>query len=164
MSAIMRTLRTLAAGFRSKRRSGFVLLLGLCVLTIAVSRAIPRMHADAPAPAPPPLACSLNVSSPDETRVVRSFSSTIVCTVTLAGSSDTSFKLAYHLVTPEGATNRFTVTCSGVLHHGAGTCRRTFGVPYAFSPRDSWVEGITLPGGRDLGPVLTVPVLPPVSI
>jgi hypothetical protein len=158
------SMRTLAAGLRSKHRLSVALLLSFCVLTFAASGANPLLHADTLALAPPPLACSLNVNSPAQTRVVRSFTSTIVCTVALAGGSDTSFKLSYHLVTPDGATNRFIVNCSGTLHHGVGTCRRTFGVPYAFSPRDSWVEGTTLPSQRELGPVLTVPVLPPVTV
>ena len=158
------SIRTLAASLRSRRRLSLALLLGFCVLTLAASSANPLLHTDTPALAPPPLACSLNVNSPAQTRVVRSFTSTIVCTVTLAGGSDTSFNLSYHLVTPDGATNRLTIICSGALRHGAGTCQRTFGVPYAFSPRDSWVEGTALPSQRALGPVLTVPVLPPVTV
>ena len=144
------------------RRLAAVLLAVVCLCLSASTAAIPastRSHATQL----PTLSCFLEVDSPSQQRVVTAISTTLDCTVTGVSTADTSFLLRYHLLTPDGATNRFSPICKGELRNGSGKCSRTFGVPYVFSPRDSWVVGSTAPSGRSLGPVLTIPILPPVT-
>jgi hypothetical protein len=137
-------------------------LVGSAFLTLSASSlAVPRV-VTFPA-VPQPLVCLLRVASAHQQYIVTSFSSTIECSVTRANPSDTLFTLQYHLVTPDGASNRYTVICHGTLVHGRGSCTRTFGVPYGFAPGSSWVAGATLPSGKKLGPVVSVPVLPTVT-
>jgi hypothetical protein len=136
----------------------------LLVLALSASGTASAHQAHLPARVPPLLACLLDVATPHEQVVDTAFSTTIECTVTGASRGDGTFALNYHLVTPEGATNRLTETCRGTLKAGKGTCKHTFGVPYVFSPRDSWVVGTSLPSGHKLGPAFTVPVLPPVTV
>ncbi len=137
-------------------------LVGVSLLTLSASGlAVPRV-VTFPA-IPQPLVCLLRVASAHQQYIVTSLSSTIECSVTQANATDTLFSLQYHLVTPDGATNRTTVICSGTLQQGRGSCTRTFGVPFGFAPRNSWVAGATMPSGKKLGPVVTVPVLPVIT-
>jgi hypothetical protein len=153
----------LSAAFRWVLTRRFAaLLVGISFLTLSASSLAVHRVVTFPA-VPQPLVCLLRVANAHQQNVVTSLSSTIECTVTRANPSDTLFSLQYHLVTPDGASNRFTVICNGTLAHGRGSCSRTFGVPYGFAPGNSWVAGSTLPSGNKLGPVVSVPVLPTVT-
>jgi hypothetical protein len=150
----------LSAALRWARTRRFAAaLVGMSFLALSASGlAIPRVVMF-PA-VPQPLVCVVPVANLHQEDVVASLTSTVTCRVTRANASDGRFSLRLHLVTPDGATNRFTVLCSGTLLDGSGTCTHAFEVPYSFAPRNSWVAGSSLPSGRTLGPVILVPVLP----
>ncbi|HKS69741.1 MAG TPA: hypothetical protein VJQ45_04945 [Ktedonobacterales bacterium] len=135
----------------------------VCAAALVSSSAATRMRSAPPRPTVR-LSCTVAAPTNPPPEVVNTFTSTLACSVSGANLADRSFAVHYRLGTRDGATNRFDLLCSGPLRRGAGTCTRSFYVPFPFAPSESWATGASLPSGRALGFVVPVPIGPTTTL
>lgn len=136
-----------------------VALAVVCAAALVSSSAGTRTRSAPPRPTVR-LSCTVAAPTNPPPEVVNTVTSALTCSVSGADLADRSFAVHYRLGTRDGATNRFDLICSGALRRGAGSCTRSFYVPFPFAPSESWVTGDSLPSGSALGLAVPVPVGP----
>jgi hypothetical protein len=95
------------------------------------------------------LTCS-SVIAPTGIDVV---SARLLCQVSGAPASATSFSLTYHVTNPDARGFPFGATCAAPLHRGAGTCVQVYSAPVPAPVSPATVSGYVEPGHIAIGPV-----------
>lgn len=95
----------------------------------------------------PALSCT-SVIAPTGIDVV---SARLLCHVSGAPASATSFALTYHVTDPNA--RQFGQTCQAPIHRGAGTCAQVYSVPVPAPISPATVSGYIEPGHIAIGPV-----------
>ena len=147
--------RLLAAGLGSVLLS--VMLLGCGVTTAAsgssLSTAAPRQSTL--------FACTMET----EVQPIDTIRETLICTVSHAASSETSFTVQYTVTNNLGQPHAYDPACSGKLQGGSGRCAETYSVvitPSLLKAKGS-VSGFTYPTRYPLGPVVPTPAPAPAA-
>ena len=90
----------------------------------------------------------------------------LLCLVTGAPNTDTSFTLTFVITSPQSPPSTPTSSpCVGTLHQGQGACAQTYLLPLPLTvtpngttsqPFTSFVYGVLHPSGQRLGPVIPI--------
>lgn len=95
------------------------------------------------------LTCTVHLSAGDEDD---SENMALICTVTHAPQSDTSFNLGFGVLDPLGQVHAFTQPCGGTLRDGSGSCSQSYTFIFPFPATPAPVAGQSLPSRQQLGP------------
>ncbi len=94
---------------------------------------------------------------------IDSISDKLVCSVTNAPETATSFVVHYTLVDTQGQQHTLTPACGGSLAAGTGQCSETYSLTVPLANAQGNVSGTLQPGGQALGPVTPTLIVAPNS-